>query len=282
MPAPPVPGVELRDGATLPRLGFGVFQVPPDQAAEAVSNAIEAGYRHVDTASAYRNEAEVGTAIRASGVDRGEIFVTTKCSNSDQGYDEAKRACHASLEQLDLGPVDLYLIHWPVPAHDRYVETWRAFVELQAEGLVRSIGVSNFQPAHLERLIADTGVTPVVNQIELHPRLQQPVLRRRHQELGIVTETWSSLARGQVLDDPVIVSIADARHRTPAQIVIRWNLQLGTAVLTKSVTPVRIAENLDVLDFELEPGEMARIGALDVARRVGPDPDTFVAAPHPH
>lgn len=271
-----VPQTELRDGTQLPQLGFGVFLVPPEETAKAVSLAFEAGYRHVDTASGYRNEAEVGEAVRASGLDRGEVFVTTKCFNTDHGYDEARRACNASLERLDSGPIDLYLIHWPVPARDRYVDTWRAFIDLQAEGLVRSIGVSNFQPAHLERIVEETGVTPSVNQIELHPRLQQPGLRRLHDELGIATEAWSPLAHGHVLDDPSIVAIADQHQRTPAQVVIRWHLQLGNVVIPKSVTPKRIEENIDVFGFELASGEMDAIGELDIAERTGPDPETFI------
>jgi diketogulonate reductase-like aldo/keto reductase len=275
MSARAVPQTELRDGARLPQLGFGVFLVPPEQTVEAVSRAFEAGYRHVDTASGYRNEAEVGEAVRASGLDRGEVFVTTKCFNNDHGYDEARRACSASLDRLDIGPIDLYLIHWPVPARDRYVETWRAFIDLQAEGLVRSIGVSNFQPAHIERIVEETAVTPSVNQIELHPRLQQPALRQLHHELGIVTEAWSPLAHGAVLDDPVVAGIAEQHQRTPAQTVIRWHLQLGNVVIPKSVTPKRIEENFDVFGFELTPEEMAAIGDLDIAERTGPDPETF-------
>lgn len=272
----PVPQIELRDGARIPQLGFGVFQVPPEDTAEAVTHALQAGYRHIDTAAAYGNEAEVGQAIHASGLDRGEVFITTKCFNDDQGYDEAKHAFNASLDRLEAGYVDLYLIHWPVPAHDRYVDTWRTFIELQGEGLVRSIGVSNFQPSHLERLIDETGVTPSVNQVELHPHLQQPGLRRLHDELGIATEAWSPLAQGQVLDEPTITAIAARHRRTPAQVVIRWHLQLGNIVIPKSVTPERIGENLDVFGFELDPEEMATIGELDVGERIGPDPDTFV------
>jgi 2,5-diketo-D-gluconate reductase A len=253
-----------------------VFQVPPSETAEAVAQALSAGYRHIDTAAAYRNEVGVGQAIRASKLDRGEVFVTTKCWNEDQGLEEAKRALRASLERLQLDHVDLYLIHWPVPSRDRYVDTWNAFIDLQSEGLTRSIGVSNFQPAHLQRVVAETGETPAINQIELHPYLQQPILRRKHQEMMIVTEAWSPLARGQVLGDPTIVKIAEAHSKTPAQIVIRWHLQLGNVVIPKSATPRRIRENLDVFDFALSDTEMKAIGALDKDRRTGPDPDTFV------
>jgi diketogulonate reductase-like aldo/keto reductase len=274
--------VVLRDGARMPRIGLGVFQVPPEQTAAAVTAALAAGYRLIDTASAYRNEREVGEAVRASGLARGEVFVTTKCSNADQGYEEARRAFHESVERLDLGVVDLYLIHWPVPARDRFVETWRAFIELADEGLVRSIGVSNFRPQDLERIIAETGVSPVVNQIELHPRMQQTTLRALHARLGIVTEAWSSLARGTVLDDDAITHIASRLGRTPAQVIIRWHLQLGNVVLAKSVTPARIRENIDVLDFELSGEDLAAISRLEAGSRVGPDPDTFFQPSQPH
>jgi 2,5-diketo-D-gluconate reductase A len=270
-----VPQVRLPDGVEIPQLGFGVFQVPPEDTAEVATRALEAGYRHLDTASAYGNEAGVGQAVRAAGLDRGEVFVTTKCFNSDHGFDEAKRALRESLDRLEMEYVDLYLIHWPVPSQDRYVDTWRAFVDLQADGLVRSIGVSNFQPAHLERIVEETGVTPSVNQVELHPRLQQPGLRRVHEERGIVTEAWSPLAQGQVLDDPVVTGIAEAHSRTPGQVVIRWHLQLGNVVIPKSVTPERIVENFDVFGFELDDSEMAAIEALDSGERTGPDPDEF-------
>jgi 2,5-diketo-D-gluconate reductase A len=272
----PIPEIELRDGATIPQLGFGVFLVPAAETERPVALALEAGYRHIDTAAGYRNEAEVGNAIRASGIDRSSIFVTTKCPNDAHGYEPAKRACHASLELLDLGPIDLYLIHWPVPTQDLYVETWRAFIDLQAEGLVRSIGVSNFQPAHLDRLIAETGVTPTVNQIELHPWLQQAGLRRKDSELGVVTEAWSPLARGRALDHPLLGAIAERHDRTPAQVVLRWHLQIGNVVIPKSVTPERIRENIDVFGFQLDPDEIAAIADLDRGERIGPDPDTFV------
>jgi len=270
------PQLELRDGEHIPQLGFGVFQVPPEETVQAVMLALQAGYRHIDTAAAYGNEAEVGQAIKAAGLDRNEVFLTTKCFNDDHGYNEARRAFGASLERLESHYVDLYLIHWPVPAHDRYLDSWRAFIELQSAGLVRSIGVSNFQPAHLERLIAETGVTPAVNQVELHPHLQQPGLRRLHSELGITTEAWSPLAQGQVLDEPVITEIAERVGKTPAQVVIRWHLQIGNVVIPKSVTPERIEQNIDVFDFELTEQDLAAIAALDAGGRIGPDPDTFV------
>ncbi|HEX3518830.1 MAG TPA: aldo/keto reductase [Solirubrobacteraceae bacterium] len=271
-----VPRISLRGGSEIPQLGFGVFQVPPQQTEEVALQALQAGYRHLDTAAAYRNEAEVGQAVRASGLDRGEVFLTTKCFNDDHGHEQARRAFHASLERLEMDYVDLYLIHWPVPAHDRYVETWKAFIELRDEGLIRAIGVSNFQPAHLERLIAETGETPAINQVELHPYFQQVGLRREHDQLGIVTEAWSPLAQGLVLEDPVIVEIAKAHAKTPGQVVIRWQLQIGNVVIPKSVTPERIEQNFEVFDFELGDGEVEAIDALDAGRRTGPDPETFV------
>jgi diketogulonate reductase-like aldo/keto reductase len=271
----PVPDIDLRDGVSVPQLGFGVFLVPPAETEGVVAQALESGYRHIDTAAGYRNEAEVGNAVRNSSIDRAAVFVTTKCFNTDHGYDAATRACHTSLELLDIGGIDLYLIHWPVPAQDLYVETWQAFIDLQAEGLVRSIGVSNFQPAHLERLVAETGVAPTVNQIELHPWLQQAELREVHRNLGIVTEAWSPLARGRALDHPVLGAIAEHHGRTPAQVVLRWHVQLGNVVIPKSVTPERIRENIDVFGFELDGDELAAIGDIDRGERIGPDPETF-------
>lgn len=273
---PPVPNVTLADGVEIPQLGFGVFQVPPAETAAAVANALSAGYRHLDTARAYRNEAPLGEAVRDSGIAREEIFVTTKCWNEHQGYAESREAFDKSFERLGIGPIDLYLIHWPVPAHDRYVDTWRTFIELRGEGRARSIGVSNFGVAHLHRLIEETAVTPAINQIELHPYFQQAELRRAHAELGIVTEAWSPLAQGLVLEDPAIVKIAAAHGKLPAQVVLRWHLQLGNVVIPKSVTPSRIKSNIDVFDFELTPAEMSAIEELDAGRRIGPDPDRFI------
>jgi 2,5-diketo-D-gluconate reductase A len=267
----------LPAGVDIPQLGFGVFQVPPQDTASVVARALDTGYRHIDTAAAYENEAEVGEVSRASDLERGEVFVTTKCANSDHGYEAATSALRASLDRLQMAQVDLYLIHWPVPSRDRYVETWRAFIDAQSQGLVRAIGVSNFQPDHVDRLVEETGVTPAVNQVELHPRLQQPDLRRKHAELGVATEAWSPLARGRVLDQAEITRIADARGKTAGQVVIRWHLQLGNIVIPKSVTPERIEENFAVFDFELDDGEMAAIEALDAGERIGPDPDTFVS-----
>jgi 2,5-diketo-D-gluconate reductase A len=272
----PVPAIPTRGGGEIPQLGFGVFQVPPDETTEVVLQALQDGYRHIDTAAAYRNEAAVGTAVRDSALARGEVYITTKCWNENQGYEEARRALDKSLGRLETDYLDLYLIHWPVPAHDRYVETWKAFIEARDEDLVRTIGVSNFQPAHLRRLIEETGETPAINQVELHPYFQQHGLRAEHEELGIVTEAWSPLAQGLVLNDPAIVEIAERHGRTPGQVVIRWHLQIGNVVIPKSVTPQRIAENFDVFGFELAESEMEAIAALDRGERIGPDPDTFI------
>jgi 2,5-diketo-D-gluconate reductase A len=272
-----IPTIPLRGDARIPQLGFGVFQVPPRETLKVVSEALATGYRHIDTAAAYGNEAQVGEAIRASRLDRREVFLTTKCANSDHGYEEAKRALRRSLERLGFDYVDLYLIHWPVPVRDRYVETWRAFIEMRDEGLARSIGVSNFLPAHLQRVISETGETPAINQVELHPYLQQRELRREHERLGIVTEAYSPLAQGLVLDDPTIVEIAERHSRTTGQVVIRWHLQIGNVVIPKSATPERIKQNIEVFDLQLSEDEIEAINALDSGRRTGGDPATFVA-----
>jgi 2,5-diketo-D-gluconate reductase A len=270
-----VPRIPLRGDIEIPQLGFGVFQVPPEDTADVVTRAFETGYRHIDTAAAYGNEEGVGEALRASGLGREEVFITTKCPNTAHGYDAAREALAGSLEKLGLDFVDLYLIHWPIPSKDLYVETWKALIDAQKEGLARSIGVSNFQPDHLQRIIDETGVTPSVNQIELHPRLQQRELRRVHADRGIVTEAWSPLAQGAVLDDPAITKIAGAHDVTPGQVVIRWHIQLGNVVIPKSVTPERIEQNFDVFGFELSDDEMRAIEKLDAGERTGPDPDTF-------
>jgi 2,5-diketo-D-gluconate reductase A len=263
--------IPLSDGTSIPQLGFGVFQIPREETPAAVNHALEAGYRHIDTARAYRNEREVGEAVRAWP---DAVYVTTKVWNGDQGREEATRAFDASFERLGLDHVDLYLIHWPLPTRDRYVETWEALIELRGERL-RSIGVSNFQPAHIDRIVGATDVTPVINQIELHPYLQQRELREYHAQFGIVTEAWSPLAQGAVLDDAELGEIAAAHGKTVSQVVLRWHLQLGNVVFPKSATPERIRENFDLFDFELTDDEMARIEALDRGERIGPDPDTF-------
>jgi 2,5-diketo-D-gluconate reductase A len=271
-----VPTITMRDGEQIPQLGFGVFQVPPKETEQVTAAALEAGYRHIDTAAAYRNEAGVGLALRASGLERGDVYITTKCWNDDQGYEQARRALEGSLSRLEINHVDLYLIHWPVPAHDRYLETWRAFIEMRDEGLIRTIGVSNFNPPHLRRLIEETGETPAVNQVELHPLFQQHGLRREHEDLGIVTEAWSPLAQGLALEASEIVKIAESHSVTPGQVVIRWHLQLGNVVIPKSVTPERIEQNFDVFRFTLSDAELQEIERLDAGHRTGPDPDVFV------
>jgi 2,5-diketo-D-gluconate reductase A len=267
--------LDLGDRDEIPQLGFGVFQVPPEDTATAVATALEMGYRAIDTAAAYRNEAGVADAIARSGLDRSELFITTKLWNDDHGLDPARRAIERSLDRLRTDYVDLYLIHWPVPSQGKYVETWQALCELRHDFRAHSIGVSNFMTGHLERIIDATGIVPAVNQIELHPRMQQPELRRVHTELGILTEAWSPLGRGAALDDPTIESIAEELERTPAQIVLRWHVQLGHVVIPKSVTPARIAENVRIFDFELDDRHMEAIATLHAGERIGPDPATF-------
>jgi 2,5-diketo-D-gluconate reductase A len=272
-----VPRLALDDGIEIPQLGFGVFQIPPGETQAAVEEALEAGYRHIDTAAAYRNEAGVGAALAASGLPREDVFLTTKLWNANQGHDSALAAFEASLERLGLDHVDLYLIHWPVPSEDRFVDTWRAFERIYEEEAARAIGVSNFRIEDLERLEVETDTRPAVNQIELHPRFQQRDLRSCHAKHGVATEAWSPLAQGELLDDETIVRIADMHGRAPAQVILRWHLQLGNVVIPKSVTPERIRENIDIFDFELSDEEMAEFARLDSGERIGPDPATFVA-----
>lgn len=271
-----IPAVTLNDGVEIPQLGFGVFQVPPADTQWVVEEALASGYRHVDTAGAYRNEEGVGAALAASGLDRREVFVTTKLWNAEQGYDSTLRAFDKSLRRLGLDRVDLYLIHWPVPTADRYLDTWRAFERIQEDGLARSIGVSNFRVEDLERLRREAPHLPTVNQIELHPRHQQAELRAWHAEHGIATEAWSPLAQGEALSEAAVISIAVGHDKTPAQVILRWHLQLGNVTIPKSVTPARIRENIDVFDFELSAGEMAALAGLEAGARIGPDPATFV------
>ncbi|MFE5186520.1 aldo/keto reductase [Streptomyces sp. NPDC056628] len=274
-----VPPIILNNGVEMPQLGFGVWQVPDDEAERAVAAALEAGYRSIDTAAIYGNETGTGKAVATSGVPREDVFVTTKVWNSDHGYDSTLRAFDTSLEKLGMEYVDLYLIHWPTPARGLYVDTYKAFEKLLADGRVRAIGVSNFLPEHLERLIEETSVVPAVNQIELHPHLQQHAARAFHAEKGIATEAWSPLGSGKgLLEVPAIVAIARKHGRTPAQIVLRWHLQLGNVVIPKSVTPSRIKENIDVFDFSLDDEDLAAISALNEDRRLGPDPAEFNAA----
>lgn len=271
-----VPPIILNNGVEMPQLGFGVWQVPDDEAERAVATALEAGYRSIDTAAIYGNEEGTGKAIAASGVPREDIFVTTKLWNSDQGYDATLRAFDTSLGKLGLEYVDLYLIHWPLPARDKYVDTYKAFEKLYADGRVKAIGVSNFPVEQLERLTGETAVVPAVNQIELHPHLQQHALREFHAEQGIATEAWSPLGQGKgLLEVTAIVAIAQKHNRTPAQVVLRWHLQIGNVVIPKSVTPSRIRENIEVFDFTLDTEDLAAISALNEDRRIGPDPSTF-------
>ncbi|GAA4786320.1 aldo/keto reductase [Streptomyces ziwulingensis] len=271
-----VPPIILNNGVEMPQLGFGVWQVPDNEAESAVTTALQAGYRSIDTAAIYGNEEGTGRAIAASGVPREELFVTTKLWNSEQGYDSTLRAFDTSLSKLGLDHVDLYLIHWPVPARDRYIDTYKAFEKILADGRARAIGVSNFLPEHLDRLIAETSVIPAVNQIELHPHLQQHASREYHAEQGIATEAWSPLGSGKgILEVPAIVAIAQKHERTAAQVVLRWHLQLGNIVIPKSVTPSRIEENIAVFDFRLDDEDLAAISALNEDRRLGDDPATF-------
>ncbi|WP_342641843.1 aldo/keto reductase [Rhodoligotrophos ferricapiens] len=270
-----VPSITLNDGHSIPQLGLGVWQTPAAQTAHVVEEALRVGYRHIDTAAIYGNEAGVGEAVRNSGLPRNEIFVTTKLWNDDQGYDETLRAFDKSLKQLRLDHVDLYLIHWPAPRRNAYVETWRALIRLKEEGRARSIGVSNFNPDHLRHIVRETDVRPVLNQIELHPRFQRRDLREAHRELGIATEAWSPLGQGTLLDHPVIREIARKHDRTPAQVIIRWHIENGIIVIPKSVTPSRIAENFDVFGFRLDQAELEQINRLDDPNgRIGPDPLT--------
>ncbi|KOV99921.1 MULTISPECIES: aldo/keto reductase [unclassified Streptomyces] len=271
----PIPNVTLNNGIEMPQLGFGVFQVPDDETTAAVTTALQAGYRSIDTAAIYGNERGVGRAIAESGIAREELFVTTKLWNEDQGYDATLAAFDASLDKLGLDYVDLYLVHWPAPARDLYLDTWRAFEKILGEGRTRAIGVSNFQVTHLERLLENTGVAPVVNQVELHPGLQQEELRAFHERHGIATEAWSPLAQGAVLDDPAVADLAGKYGVSPAQVVLRWHLQIGNIVIPKSVTPERIRQNLDVFGFELTDEDLRSLAASDRGLRTGPDPDTF-------
>jgi 2,5-diketo-D-gluconate reductase A len=274
-----VPTILLNNGVEIPQLGFGVFQIEPDRTTEATLAALEVGYRHIDTAEMYGNERQVGEAVRASGLDRGKIFVTSKLNNGYHAYDDALRAFDRSLADLGFDYLDLFLIHWPLPTVGDYVETWRALEEIYRSGRCRAIGVSNFQPAHLRRLRAETEMVPAVNQIEVHPYLVQDDVRAVNAELGIVPEAWSPIAQGKVLDDPAIVAVADRLGRTPAQVTLRWHVQRGDVVFPKSVTRRRVEENFDIFGFELSADDMATITGLDRDERTGPDPDTFAYVP---
>jgi len=272
-----VPTVTVNNGVEMPQLGFGVWQITPDErATQAVLTAFDAGYRAVDTARIYTNEGGVGAALEASDLARSDVFVTTKLWNNEQGYDSVLRAFDNSLAKLGTDYIDMYLVHWPVPFHNRYVETWRAFEKLYADGRVRAIGVSNFEPDHLRTLLDSANVVPALNQIEFHPYLQQHELFALHRELGIATESWSPLGQGTVLGDPVIRAIADRLGRTPAQVILRWQLQLGNIVVPKSATESRIRENIALFDFELSEDDMAAFAAIHRGERVGQHPNDFI------
>jgi diketogulonate reductase-like aldo/keto reductase len=272
---PDIPTLTLHDEVSIPQLGFGVFQIPAGDTEQVVSQALEAGYRHIDTAAIYGNEEGVGAAIRSSGLPREEIFVTTKLWNADHGEEEAREALALSLERLGLDHVDLYLIHWPMPRAERIVETWKTFEDFLDDGRARAIGVSNFRVDDLEILAEETEVRPAINQVELHPQFQQRELCRYHRGHGIATEAYSPLAQGELLDDPVITGLAGAHGKSTAQVILRWHLQLGNVVIPKSATPERIRENTDLFDFELGADEMEQIAGLDRGERIGADPDTF-------
>jgi 2,5-diketo-D-gluconate reductase A len=269
------PLVEMNDGRSIPVIGFGVWQVPDDVVVDATVKALEVGYRHIDTAYLYHNERGVGEALRRSELDRNDVFVTTKVWNTDHGYEQTLRAFDKSTGLLGIDEVDLYLIHWPTPARDVYLDSWRALIRLREEGRARSIGVSNFHDAHLRKIVDETGVIPAINQIELHPWLPQTELRDIDTRLGIKTEAWSPLGSGRLIDDPVIAEVSAKHGKSPAQVMVRWSIQLGNIVLPKSVTPERIEQNIDVFDFQLDDADMAAIATLESGRRTGPNPDEF-------
>jgi 2,5-diketo-D-gluconate reductase A len=268
-----IPALQLNDGNRIPQLGFGVYKIPESETADAVVTALDAGYRHIDTASFYENERGVGEGLRRSGLPRDDLFVTTKVWWTDNGYDSTLRSFDASLERLGFDTVDLFLIHWPAPQQDRYVDSWRALERLRDEGRARSIGVANFHTHHLDRLARETETVPAVNQVELHPWLPQDAVRAYDTEHGIVTEAWSPLARGRILDNEPLAALSVKHGVTPAQIVIRWQIELGNVVIPKSVSPDRIRQNLDVFSFSLDADDHAVIAALETGERTGRDPD---------
>ena len=274
-----VPNIALHDGTSIPQLGFGVFQVPPADTAATVATALEVGYRHIDTAQMYGNEAGVGAGLKNSGLTRDDVYVTTKLNNTFHRPDDARREIDASLERLGLDQVDLFLIHWPLPTQydGDFVQTWQALIEAQKAGRTRSIGVSNFQPAHLDRIVEETGVVPVVNQVEVHPFFANEDVRAANARHGVLTEAWSPIAQGAVLDDDTIGEIASLVGRTPAQVVLRWHIQRGDIVFPKSMSRDRMQQNFELFDFELEPTHVAAIDALDRGEsgRMGPNPDVF-------
>ncbi|MEE4544989.1 aldo/keto reductase [Streptomyces sp. V4-01] len=270
-----VPTVTLNNGVEIPQLGFGVFQIEPENTRDAVLAALETGYRHIDTAEMYGNEKQVGEAVRDSGVPREEVFVTSKLNNGHHAYDDALAAFARTMDDLDMDYLDLFLVHWPLPGVGDFVETWKAMEEIYRSGRAKAVGVSNFQPSHLQRIFHEADVVPAVNQVEIHPYLAQDDLRAFDAEHGIATEAWSPIAQGKVLDDPVITAIAERLDRTPAQVTLRWHLQRGDIVFPKSVTRSRVEENFRLFDFELTGQDMAAITSLDRGERSGPDPDTF-------
>jgi 2,5-diketo-D-gluconate reductase A len=274
-----VPTITLNNGVEIPQLGFGVFQIEPEKTKDATLAALEVGYRHIDTAEMYGNEKEVGEAVRASGIDRADIFVTSKLNNSFHAYDDALAAFEQTLQDLGIGYLDMFLVHWPLPGVGDFVETWKAMEKIYESGDVKAIGVSNFQPAHLRRIHGETSVTPAVNQVEVHPYLTNEEVRAFDAEHGIATEAWSPIAQGKVLDDPTIVRIAESVGRTPAQVTLRWHIQRGDIVFPKSVTRERVRENFEIFDFELSDTDMSDITALNKDQRTGPDPDTFNHVP---
>ena len=271
----PVPTIRLNNGVQIPQLGYGVFQIPPDQTVEATRTALEIGYRHIDTAQMYGNEAQVGQAVRESGIDRSEVFVTSKLNNNRLERDDILRSFDQSLSDMGFDYLDLFLIHWPLPAASDYVARWKVLEEIYASGRVKAIGVSNFNPHHLRDLFAASETTPAVNQVEVHPYLTQDDLRAFDADHGIVTEAWAPIAKGKITDEPVIGRIAEQLGRTPAQVTLRWHIQRGDVVFPKSVTRSRVEENFAVFDFELDPQQMDAITALDRGERTGPDPDAF-------
>lgn len=274
-----VPDITLNNGVIIPQLGFGVFQIPPEDTADATALALRVGYRHIDTAEMYGNEAGVGEAVRESGIDRSEIFVTSKLKNGAHAYDDALAAFDETLQALDIGYVDLFLVHWPLPTVSDYVETWKAMEQIYRGGRVRAIGVSNFHTNHLNRLAAECTVVPAANQIEIHPYLTNEEVRSYDADHGIATEAWSPIAQGAVLADPTIVAIAERLGKTPAQVTLRWHLQRGDIVFPKSVTESRVRENFELFDFELSDSDVAAISGLNRDERTGADPDTFDRVP---
>lgn len=270
-----VPNITLNNGVQIPQLGFGVFQIPPQDTKDATLTALDVGYRHLDTAEMYGNEKEVGQAVRESGIERSELFVTSKLNNGFHAHDDALAAFEQTLDDLDIGYLDLFLIHWPQPAVGDFVETWKAMEEMYRSGRTKAVGVSNFQPHHLRRLLEGSDVIPAVNQVEVHPYLTQEAVRAFNAEHGIATEAWSPIAKGRVLKDPVIVNIAERLGKSPAQVTLRWHLQRGDIVFPKSVTRSRVEENFQLFDFELTEGDLAEIGALNRDERTGPNPDEF-------